>query len=60
MIRVMNCDRVAYDEFVLSDEFPYINRTLSMSLALNPTFWPICAFGSCNINGYLHFSYSLT
>jgi hypothetical protein len=31
-----------------------------MSFALKPSVWPICAFGSCNINRHLQFSYRLT
>jgi hypothetical protein len=31
-----------------------------MSLSLNPALWPIDAFGSCNINRHLQFSYRLT
>ena len=54
MIMVMNCGRVAYDEFSC------ILWTLRMSFSLNPSIWPIRAFGSCSINRHLRFSYSLT
>ena len=40
--------------------FWYSKSSFWMSPALNPAVWPICAFGSCNINGRSHFSYSLT
>jgi len=40
--------------------FWYISSSFWMSLGLNLSVWPICAFGSCNINRHLHFSYSPT
>jgi hypothetical protein len=40
--------------------FWYIIASFWRSLALNPSFWPIFAFGSCNINRHLDFSFRLT
>ena len=40
--------------------FWYISASFWRSLSLNPSLWPICAFGSCSINRHLHFSYRLT
>jgi len=94
MIKVINCHRVAVDEFslvavdefslvavdeisvvavdefsvVAVDEFSsvvddgilYIFASFRMSFSLNPTIWPIVAFGSYNINRQLHFSYRPT
>ena len=66
MIKVMNCDRVTWDEFsvvavgefssVVDDETSYIFSSFRMSFSLNPFLWPIVAFASCNINRHLHFS----
>ena len=70
MIMVMKGDRVAEVEFsvvvvgdllvVVVDEISYIFSSFRMSFSLNPTLWPIRAFGSCNINRHLHFSYRPT
>ena len=62
MIKVMNCGRVALDEFssVVKNESSYILSSLRMSFALSPSLWPIRAFGSYNINRHLHFSYRPT
>jgi len=54
VIEVMICDRVAWDEIA------YISSSFWMSPALSPSLWPIRAFGSCNINRHLHFSYRPT
>ena len=40
--------------------FLYIAASFLRSFLLNPLLWPICAFGSCSINGHLCFSNRLT
>jgi hypothetical protein len=40
--------------------FWYMSASFWRSLSLNPSLWPICAFGSCSIKRHLHFSYRLT
>ena len=47
-------------EFCSEAESSYILATLSMSFALNPFPWPLCAGGSCSINRHLHFSYMIS